>query len=293
MSKTSKVHPLKRNIRFKLDKKRVKDWKGGNVPISQFFNAMSLFFPEGERFFIRSVRHFKKQMPKNLLTEISNFIGQEAFHGREHDELNEMINSVNDSKDFENYINNSVIPFFEKNTSPKFNLAGTVALEHLTAILAGALLDAQKHMKDADPEYKRMWLWHAIEETEHKGVAYDVYKEVMKDTPVKGYAYRSSALVISTTVFLVLLGYHYSQLLYKDRKDYSFKDFMDFVSFGFLFKPGMLRKAGIEWFSWFIPNFHPWDHDNSHHLDTTDAILGIKYSEDGSVSSVDNKKEVA
>lgn len=290
MKNVSKIQPTKRNIRFNLKKSKVKDWKGGNIPISQFFNAMSLFFPEGERFFIRSVRHFKNQMPKSLLPEISNFIGQEAFHGREHDVLNQMINDVNDSKEFEDYINNKVIPFFEKNNSGLFNLAGTVALEHLTATLAGALLDAQKHMKDADPEYRRMWLWHAIEETEHKGVAYDVYQEVVKDSPLKGYAYRSSALIISTTVFLVLLGYHYGQLLYKDRKDYNIKDFVEFINFAFMFKPGILRKAGIEWFSWFIPNFHPWNYDNSHHLDATDAILGVKYTEDGKIVNKEKEK---
>ena len=293
MSKTSKVHPVKRNVRFNIKKEKVKDWKGGNIPISQFFNSMSLFFPEGERFFIRSVRRFKKGLPKSLLPEVSNFIGQEAFHGREHEVLNKMINEVNDSEDFEKYINEKVIPFFEKNNSGLFNLAGTIALEHLTAILAGALLDAQKHLKDADPEYRRMWLWHAIEETEHKGVAYDVFKEVVKEQPVKGYVYRSSALVVSSTVFFVLLAYHFGGLMYKDRKEYSVKDVFEFIDFAFLFKPGILRKAGVEWFSWFIPNFHPWDADNSHHLDATDAILGVKYSEDGSVSSFDKKQEVA
>tara|TARA_Y100000766_G_C18839017_1_gene572011 strand:+ start:95 stop:949 length:855 start_codon:yes stop_codon:yes gene_type:complete len=279
VSKTTNINPIRRNIHFKLDKTKIKKWKGNNLPISQFFNTLSLFFPEGERYFIRSVRHFKNQVPEELKPMVKSFIGQEAFHGREHEVLNAFINEANDSQKFDDFINN-LIKKVEKIRSPEMNLAVTISLEHLTAILANALLETQEHFEDSDPEYRRMWLWHALEETEHKSVAFDIYKEVMKDEKLKGYFYRSYALALSSGIFFTLVSYHYAQILIKDRKEYTKKDLVEFINYGFLFKPGVVRKALSQWFTWFKPNFHPWDHDNRYHLEKIDSILGEDYEKD-------------
>ncbi|MCG8438771.1 MAG: metal-dependent hydrolase, partial [Pseudomonadales bacterium] len=34
-------------------------WNGGDPVLTRFFDALSVHFPEGERFFIQSVRNFK------------------------------------------------------------------------------------------------------------------------------------------------------------------------------------------------------------------------------------------
>ena len=50
-----------------------------------------------------------------------------------------------------------------------------MALEHFTAILAHELLADPRHLAGADRETADLWRWHACEEIEHKGVAYDTW----------------------------------------------------------------------------------------------------------------------
>jgi hypothetical protein len=57
-------------------------------------------------------------------------------------------------------------------------LAATAALEHITAIMADGLLRNGGYIADALPTLARLWRWHALEETEHKAVAFDVYNQV-------------------------------------------------------------------------------------------------------------------
>src|SRR5690554_6448527 len=93
---TIAIQPIRRDIKFKLPAERVTNWHGAGPHVSQFLNTMSLFFPVGERFFIDSVRHFRdhaKDDPQ-LKSAITAFIGQEAMHGREHEEMNEMMEAA-------------------------------------------------------------------------------------------------------------------------------------------------------------------------------------------------------
>ena len=65
------------------------------------------------------------------------------------------------------------------------------ALEHFTAILAHQLLGNPRHLAGADPESAALWRWHAIEEIEHKGVAYDTWLHATRATGPLASAGRS------------------------------------------------------------------------------------------------------
>ena len=81
--------PTLRNLRFNLDPQKIATWNKGSIHLSQFMNSLSLFFPVGERFFIDSVRNYRDTVSDSELKKaVSAFIGQEAMHGREHDEYN-------------------------------------------------------------------------------------------------------------------------------------------------------------------------------------------------------------
>jgi predicted metal-dependent hydrolase len=55
----------------------------------------------------------------------------------------------------------------------------TAALEHYTAALAETLLtDERAQALLGSTEVRSMLLWHALEESEHKAVAFDVYRAV-------------------------------------------------------------------------------------------------------------------
>ena len=64
-------------------------------------------------------------------------------------------------------------------------LAATCALEHFTAILAELLFANEELRAQMEPEMRRLWLWHAIEETEHKAVAFDMYQAVGGTYPLR------------------------------------------------------------------------------------------------------------
>jgi hypothetical protein len=66
-----------------------------------------------------------------------------------------------------------------KKMPPKMQLAVTAALEHYTATLAETLLtDERAQELLGDGEVRSVLLWHALEESEHKAVAFDVYRAV-------------------------------------------------------------------------------------------------------------------
>ena len=170
-----------RHPTFDLEEALSGDWNGGDPFRTAFFNAMSLSFPSGERFFIDAVRAFEDEIGEPELREaIRGFIGQEAVHRRIHQTYNETFCRRR------GYVLDELeAPFLERvewgreNVSPLGQLTVTVALEHLTATLAAALLDDRSAtLGGADPRVAEVWRWHAAEETEHRSVAFDVYARV-------------------------------------------------------------------------------------------------------------------
>ncbi|NLV54340.1 MAG: metal-dependent hydrolase, partial [Acidimicrobiales bacterium] len=61
----------------------------GDLVMSHVVSVLSGLFPEGEDYFVRSVRHFRDRIDDPVLKkQVAGFIGQEAIHGREHRDLN-------------------------------------------------------------------------------------------------------------------------------------------------------------------------------------------------------------
>lgn len=152
----------------------------GDLILSHVAASLSAVFPDGEDFFVRSVRQFRDQVTDPVLKrQVAGFIGQEAVHGREHRAFNDRLDQLGyPTKAFERFTRRG-LALRERVAPPKSNLASTAALEHYTAVLAELLLSNQ----DArglfgDEQVKGLFLWHALEESEHKAVAFDVYKAV-------------------------------------------------------------------------------------------------------------------
>ncbi|HEY2814455.1 MAG TPA: metal-dependent hydrolase [Acidimicrobiales bacterium] len=152
----------------------------GDLILSHVAASLSAVFPDGEDFFVRSVRHFRDQITDpELKRQVAGFIGQEAMHGREHRTFNDRLDELGyPTKRFERFTKKG-LEIREKLLSPKSNLAATAALEHFTATLAELVLsDPQTRGLFGNEEVKNLFLWHALEESEHKAVAFDVYKAV-------------------------------------------------------------------------------------------------------------------
>jgi predicted metal-dependent hydrolase len=145
--------------------------------------------------------------------------------------------------------------------SPVMQLAATCALEHFTAILANAVLSDPANLAGADVEAQRMWRWHAIEEIEHKAVAYDTWLLATQAmTPWKRWTLRSLAMVGAAVRFHYVIFSNTAGLLSQDRKNnpriwwkllrYLYGD------------PGLMRRLAFGMFGYFKPGFHPWQHDD-------------------------------
>jgi predicted metal-dependent hydrolase len=141
---------------------------------------LSAVFPDGEDFFVRSVRHFRGEITDaELKRQVAGFIGQEATHGREHRALNDRLDELGyPTKRFEQ-ITKWGLAARERLLPAPSNLAATAALEQFTATLAELVLSSEETQAlFGHEEVKNLFLWHALEESEHKAVAFDVYRAV-------------------------------------------------------------------------------------------------------------------
>jgi predicted metal-dependent hydrolase len=142
--------------------------------------SLSAVFPDGEDFFVRSVRRFRDQITDPALKrQVAGFIGQEAVHGREHRAFNDRLNELGyPTKRIERIVKRS-LEIRERLLSDTSNLALTAALEHFTATLAELVLSSEDvRAQFGHQAVLDLFVWHALEESEHKAVAFDVYRAV-------------------------------------------------------------------------------------------------------------------
>lgn len=168
---------LLRRPRHPLPDPLPRHWLGGDAFRTQVFNALSFSFPCGEQFFIDSVRRVSGQIDDPALhAQVQGFIGQEAIHRKVHGDFNRALQA----QGLFNWLKR-LIGWRIRRTrhfQPIHHLAVTAAYEHFTALLGEGLLLHPHWLDGAEPACQAMWLWHAIEETEHKAVALQVYRAV-------------------------------------------------------------------------------------------------------------------
>ena len=152
----------------------------GDMMMSHILAVLSSTFPEGEKFFVRSVAAARDQLTDpQLLADVEGFIGQEEMHGREHQVLNDRLAEHGyPTRGIDTYVR-GLYWVRERIQSKKVNLGFTAALEHYTATLAELVLTNEEARNEVGRSVARDILtWHALEESEHKAVAFDVYKAV-------------------------------------------------------------------------------------------------------------------
>jgi len=244
-------------------------WHGGRVEATAIYNALSTTFPAGEAFFVESVRKFREGTPPKLAEEIKGFTTQEAIHSREHDAFNKRASASGyDLSKLEAQVEKRLA--ITRDRPPIVSLAATMALEHFTAILAHQLLANPGHLKGAEKETADLWRWHAVEEIEHKGVAYDTWLHATKHWPrYKRWKVKAKVMLYVTRNFLVDRTAGALELMRQD-------GVTDLNAWAKLLwhlwvRPGMFRKIAGAWFSFFLPRFHPWNVDDRHLLAAYEA----------------------
>ena len=144
MTASSDALPIKtRRMSFEESLQEVPRHFGpdGDLVSSHVAACLSAVFPDGEDFFVRSVRHFRGDIVEPVLKrEVGGFIGQEAIHGREHRAFNRRLSELGYPTLFLEKFTERLLAVADKVLSPKTCLAATAALEHYTATLAEQLL---------------------------------------------------------------------------------------------------------------------------------------------------------
>jgi len=258
-----------RDRRFGREQRLDRLWHGGRVEATAIYNALSSTFPIGEAYFVESVRRFREGAPPKLAEEIKAFTTQEAIHSREHDAFNKRAETAGyDLSKLEQRVSERLA--ITKSRPPIVNVAATMALEHFTAILAHELLANPKHLEGADPEAAELWRWHACEEIEHKGVAYDTWLYATRDWPrFKRWKVKAKVMLLVTRNFLVDRTAGSLELMRQDGVT-GLKAWTLLLSYLWL-RPGMFRKIAGAWFKYFLPGFHPWNEDDRDLLRAYDA----------------------
>ncbi|MBP8012630.1 MAG: metal-dependent hydrolase [Acinetobacter sp.] len=248
---------VRSNLDFKLaDVPRY--WFAGDPFLTRMFDALSLTFPDGERYFIQSVRLFRDQIQDpDLKQRVADFIRQEAQHGIAHDKMNQIMKDQGMPVDQFIQRLNKVFKFELKYRSPQYNIAMTAAAEHLTALMAETFYGEKETLQDAHPYVRALFAWHAIEEMEHRDVAFDVMQQVGNVHEVT----RKMALVLTTGLMFGFTLYRANVMLKCDGFNRTQRLKMNVRGLQWLFgKQGKLRKMQSQYRDWFKPDFHPSQH---------------------------------
>jgi hypothetical protein len=252
----------RRDVDFGLDASAIpRDWCSDNAFQTTFLNALSLLFPEGEKFFVDSVKKHREHAP-NLEREIAGFIGQEAMHGKEHRAFNDLLvaHGFASAPGIDRKLHR-FLKLVRKTLSPKSQLAATCALEHFTAMLAESLLQNRSMREELHPSIRSLWLWHALEEAEHKAVAFDVYVAAGG-----GYVRRVAIMLLTTAVFFAAQAMAHARLM-ADRK-ILWKPWTWVRGATRLWLwPGYFTRLVPAYLAYFRPGFHPDDRDTEAVLD--------------------------
>jgi uncharacterized protein len=265
------VTPVRRDVRFEISPAELDGWHAEGRSVTHFINAMSVFFPVGERFFIHAVRHYRDRISDpDLAKAVTGFIGQEALHGREHEVYNAALEALGYPAAEQEQRVIALLEFVKQRLPKSMQLSGTIALEHFTAMLADLVLKDERMMAGASPKLAALWRWHALEETEHKAVAFDVWQTVMGKGPV-AYAERTLGLVLATVIFWSLVTPFFLRAVQAEGRLTDLEGWRGWANHTFG-RIGFMRRLLRPWADYFRPNFHPWDHDNRHFLEQLAAI---------------------
>jgi predicted metal-dependent hydrolase len=249
-----------RDRRFARDASPRRWWLNGDPVATAWFNALSATFPRGEAFFIEAVKAHRDGADAKLDAEIRAFVKQEINHTREHIAFNKLAETAGYD-----------VSFIEKrvgdmlaltNDRPAIvNLAATMSLEHFTAMFGHQLLKDPVHLKGADGDLGDLWRWHSAEEIEHKGVAYDTWLHATRGwSRWRRWKVKSLMMVVVSRRFVANRVSDMIALLAQDgitgwRAKARIWRYL-------LIYPGFLRRIAGSWLAFFLPGFHPWNHDD-------------------------------
>lgn len=257
-STPSSIHPIvpRQDLDFGLDGDIPKYWLDGDAFKTRFFDAMSTLFPEGERFFIACVRDYRDQISDPVLAaQVADFIRQEAQHGRVHTAFNARLSAQGVRVDRIEKKTRDRLHWFRQRFPKVVPLAQTAASEHMTAIMAHSFFERPEVFAGADPRIRAMYVWHGVEEIEHKAVAY----EVMTNIANASYLTRVLAMIYVSLLFPLHTFMIVRHMLIVD--GFSAGERLRIWARGLRWlygRGGLFQPLMKHYFAYYRPGFNPW-----------------------------------
>jgi uncharacterized protein len=246
--------PIVRRMDFPFSESEIpRHWLGGSMVGTALANALNLVFPDGERFFVRSVNHYLPQIDDPQLRDrVKRFFGQEGQHAREHERLYEVLRAQGyDIDPLLARYRRVAYEILAPNVPAKLRLSVTAALEHFTASFAVHALTSGLLERNAPPVMVELLKWHAAEEIEHKDVAFDVLLAVDDS-----YALRVAGLVVAVLALWGFWAYLTIELL-RQEPDFAWRRVaQEWISRG-LDGQGPSVTMPLAFLQYLAPGFHP------------------------------------
>jgi uncharacterized protein len=246
-----------RPMNFAFSKATPHFWMDGDPFTTHLMNALSLTFPDGERFFVAAVRDLREHArTPELQQQVRGFLAQESLHRREHDSFNRLLRAQGVDVDRFYAEVAALLARPEQNGTPLLRLAITCALEHFTAIMAEMWLTRDLRL-EAHESVRDLWSWHAIEELDHKAVAFDVYVAAGGS-----YALRVTTMVAVSFAFFAKASELQARLMKHDGQAGNLRSWLR-GAWKFWGPRGYFSRLVPAYLRYFDPNFHPWQQDDS------------------------------
>jgi predicted metal-dependent hydrolase len=246
----------RQGLDFGLEGDIPKYWLGGDPFKTRLFDAMSTLFPEGEKFFITCVRDYRERVSDpELQQQIKDFIRQEGQHSMVHGQFNARLQAQGVRVDRIEARMRQILGFLRRILPRSFTLAQTAAAEHMTAIMAHSFFHRRELLEHADPRIRAMYAWHAVEEIEHKAVAFDVLTKVAK----AGYFPRIVMMLYVSLMFPLHTMLIMNHMFQVDGFSWRHRAGLWLRGLWWLYRPGGLYLPVLpHYLVYFIPGYHPW-----------------------------------
>lgn len=227
-----------------------KYYYNGNHFQTHVLTALSSLFPEGERFFMKSLTPYIKEYP-DLEDDIKQFAREENAHTAAHIKLNRLIDNINRNsavKYLEDKTGRVLNPFYKLPQSLKVLI--TESLEHITYSLCNEALSRTVEFKEVKDDAYKLYIYHCIEEVSpsHSSIAGRVYQKTQEDTNLlfrNIYSKIRQTMIIPVTIILSIVVINYINYLYKINDDFEYIDFIRGVN-KLMGYNGWVRKALIK-----------------------------------------------
>jgi predicted metal-dependent hydrolase len=251
--------PVRRDIAFDFSSTPAVH-HAGNPYISHFWNTLSILGPSVERPVIKALRRALEDVrDERLRRDVQAFLAQEGLHTHHHRRFNDHLATLGyDLSPVVARVDAALDDYLEP-LDLKAMLATTIAGEHVIYEMARPLVHDPRMLADMDPEVRRLFVWHALEEMEHQSVAGDVYRHLFgKSVP---WNERARALHAATRLLLRTSQEIYSALLVREPES-ARADRVAAWRF-MLLSPGYARRVAARLPRFLLPSFRHWEgHDD-------------------------------